>query len=584
MLGVAPFAAAPFAALAGGDVTVAITGNAASGAVGNITSVTAAVAVYGVASTLSVGSVVPKLAVELSGVEATGAVGDLSYSQEITGVESAGQVGDVAVEPAFDLVGVEATGGVTQTFPELEIALTGVEAVGGVGDVEATQVIEGVEATGEVGDVALGDREIEITGVEAAVEQGDMVATQILDGVELTGAVGDLGIGDREIALTGVETACQVGDISYSQGIQPDIAVGQVGTPVAFSSVAITGNQTSGAVGSLIPGFQIDGVSAAGQVGIVALGDRQIAISGVASTTAVGTVTFTLSQPLTGVQAAGSVGTVEFSYVADGQVAYGQVGYMLPVHTVELLEGWGALGWGVEPWGGTAGANQINTAVGDVVGGQQLGPGVSATGGVGSVTPGVIPYPEGDVAYGQVGSVGNVHAVALNTEDVLGWGLGPWSGDTSSGGYYDIAWGGVQTHNPAVAYGNTGTVVPTPLIPLTGVETTGQVGQLGVLHTNALTGVEAAVQAGTVYPIIYAALTGVQATGYVGTMGVIHSNPLTGVEAVGIVGNVCVGNWTIIDTSQDAAWQAITTAQSSSWQTIDTTQNADWDLVVTEEC
>ena len=140
--------------------------------------------------------------------------------------------------------------------------------------------------------------------------------------------------------------------------------------------------------------------------------------------------------------AVGSVGIVEFSHVLDGQVAYGQVGILGVIHTVALIEGWGAYGWGVEPWGGSPGASQIDTAVGNVVGGQLLGPGVSATGGVGTVTPGVIPFPEGDVAYGFVGTVGNIHEVALDTNDVLGWGEGPWSGDTSTGGFYDMSGAG----------------------------------------------------------------------------------------------------------------------------------------------
>jgi hypothetical protein len=79
-------------------------------------------------------------------------------------------------------------------------------------------------------------------------------------------------------------------------------------------------------------------------------------------------------------------------------------------------------------------------------------------------------------------------------------------------------------------------------------------------------------------------LTGVQATGQIGQFGVVHINALTGVQAVGIVGDVCPRNWTIIDTAQTASWQAIQTAQTSSWQTIQNTQDAGWDVVVTETC
>ena len=57
MLGIAPFAAASFAALASDDKTVALTGIAASGAVGDVTSA---------------------LSLELTGNESTLFVGDLS--------------------------------------------------------------------------------------------------------------------------------------------------------------------------------------------------------------------------------------------------------------------------------------------------------------------------------------------------------------------------------------------------------------------------------------------------------------------------------------------------------------------------
>ena len=549
MLGVAPLAAAPFASLAGGDKTVALEGIAASGAVGSITSVEVSADLSGVYAQVLNGNVAIDASIDLAGVEAAGIAGSVFYSQEISGVEATGGAGNLAIEAEYFLDGVLGTGAVTQTFPETEIAIAGVEAVGEVGDPVATQVLDGVELIGEAGDIAAVDMVVDLSGVATTVEQGEMIATQILDGVELLGEVGTLGIGDRELELTGVETFGEVGDISYSQGIQPDVAYGETGTAYPESEVAITGVQASINTSDVIPGFEVPGVEAIGQVGSIAATSRTIALSGVSATAAVGTVIYARSEAITGNQATGSVGTVEFSYVADGQVAYGQVGYMLPVHTVALLEGWGALGWGVEPWGGNPETNVITGSVGDVVGGQLLGPGVSATGGVGSMVPGVIPYPEGDVAYGQVGTPGNVHEVALNTNDVLGWGLGPWSGDTSTGGFYDIEWGGQYVNNPSVGHGQTGTLVATPLIPLAGVEATGQVGTLGVAHDSELTGVEAAGEAGTVYPVFYVGITGVYATGYVGTMGVIHINALTGVEALGIVGNVCVGNWTTIDTS-----------------------------------
>ena len=247
------------------------------------------------------------------------------------------------------------------------------------------------------------------------------------------------------------------------------------------------------------------------------------------------------------------------------------------------------------------------TAIGDVLGGQLLGPGVSATGSVGSVTVSSTPALTSVTTTGAAGNLVQGQEVQLNTEDCLGWGVGPWGGDRPGSGpytaygdngwgvdywggdqgadYYDIAWGGCQNHNPSVAYGNVGTVVAAPEIPLVGVEALGLAGTVSPSHTlDPLTGVETTGEVGDVYPVFLIPLTGVQAVGQVGQFGVIHINALTGVQAVGIVGNVCVGNWTIIDTAQNASWQAIQSAQASSWQTIQNSQDAAWDLVVTEKC
>lgn len=265
------------------------------------------------------------------------------------------------------------------------------------------------------------------------------------------------------------------------------------------------------------------------------------------------------------------------------------------------------------PFSATAGVTvaisgvEATASIGDVLAGQQLNAGVEATGAVGNLTVSSTPALTSVLATGQLGSFSADKSVQLNTEDCLGWGVGPWGGDRPGSGpytaygnngwgvdywggdqgadYYDIAWGGCQNHNPSVAYGNVGTVVAAPEIPLVGVEALGLAGTVSPSHElDPLTGVEAVGAVGTVHPVLLIPLTGVQAIGQVGQFGVIHINALTGVQAVGIVGDVCPRNWTIIDTAQTASWQAIQTAQTSSWQTIQNTQDAGWDVVVTETC
>jgi hypothetical protein len=224
-----------------------------------------------------------------------------------------------------------------------------------------------------------------------------------------------------------------------------------------------------------------------------------------------------------------------------------------------------------------------------------------------SSTAGITVAISGVEATTAVGSLYAAKGEQLNTEDCLGWGLGPWGGDRPGSGpytgygndgwgddywggdqgadYYDVAWGGCQNHNPSVAYGVVGNLAVEFAVPLVGVEALGETGTVAPSHTlDPLTGVEATGEVGDVYPVFLIPLTGVQAVGQVGQFGVIHINALTGVQAVGIVGDVCVGNWTIIDTTQNASWVAIQSAQTSSWQAIQNSQDAAWDLVVTDKC
>ena len=78
MFGTSAFAAAPFASLADGQVvSVALTGNAASGAVGTV-AVSSSVALTGVVSNGTAGTVSVSCSVGITGDTATGNVGSRS--------------------------------------------------------------------------------------------------------------------------------------------------------------------------------------------------------------------------------------------------------------------------------------------------------------------------------------------------------------------------------------------------------------------------------------------------------------------------------------------------------------------------
>ena len=132
-----------------------------------------------------------------------------------------------------------------------------------------------------------------------------------------------------------------------------------------------------------------------------------------------------------------------------------------------------------------------------------------------------------------------------------------------------IALTGVQ------ADGAVGTVVFTRTAELSGVSASGSVGTLGVLHENAIiaaggwgTGTwgeaewgvgvgyppATSAQVGTVGPVSTQSVSGLQANGSVGTFGVIHINGLLSALALGYVGDVSDYYWTTIDTDQTPNW------------------------------
>lgn len=103
----------------GGGVTVALTGNAGTGAAG---------------------SVAVNVTIALSGVSATGAVGSpaVNTATGITGNQATGSVGGVTVSMSVPLLGASATGAVGSLTPSSTITLGGVSGTGNVGTVTSS--------------------------------------------------------------------------------------------------------------------------------------------------------------------------------------------------------------------------------------------------------------------------------------------------------------------------------------------------------------------------------------------------------------------------------------------------------------
>lgn len=161
----------------------------------------------------------PNVTVNVTGVAATGQIGTVIIPNElvqVAGVSATGQVGTVTVT--------------TQQF--VTVSVTGVSATGQIGSVvvrgAATVLPTGVTATGEVGTVAVIEGQgvdVALTGVEATGEIGTVTIIEgqgvdvSLTGVEATGEVGTVTVVEGQgilVPVTGVAATGLIGDVSIS--------------------------------------------------------------------------------------------------------------------------------------------------------------------------------------------------------------------------------------------------------------------------------------------------------------------------------------------------------------------------------
>lgn len=110
-----------------------------------------------------------------------------------------------------------------------------------------------------------------LTGDAASGAVGSVAATQsaALSGVNASGLVGSVAVGERSVALTGVVATGSVSSF-FAANLTGTPASGLVGTVVNESAFALTGDAASGLVGSVAVGARLvalTGVNAAGSVG-----------------------------------------------------------------------------------------------------------------------------------------------------------------------------------------------------------------------------------------------------------------------------------------------------------------------------
>ncbi len=267
----------------GGNVTLSLSGVAASGQVGTLVS-GIAYAAAGAQATAQAGSVKAAISYPLTGTAATGQVGTVTsgIAYALTGDQASGQVGIVSYASAdvtLALTGVAATGAIGSVVPNVAYVLTGIEGAGAVGSVvpSASYALAGIPATGNVGAVVAN-------------------ASYALAGDQATGQVGSVGAGnDVSLSLTGVQASGAAGGVASALAYPLTGAQGsgQPGALTGTVSAGVNGVQASGASGAVAPSvaYGVTGVSAAGSVGSVAVpGDVTIALTGVEALGQVGDV------------------------------------------------------------------------------------------------------------------------------------------------------------------------------------------------------------------------------------------------------------------------------------------------------
>ena len=210
--------------------------------------------------------------------------------------------------------------------------------------------------------------------------------------------------------------------------------------------------------------------------------------------------------------------------------------------------GWGRGSWGNRVWGGAY--SVIPT-------------GVSMTSAVGTVTPTVSETVVIDAT--SIGLQSNTNDVTTTQGvEITPTGL-QLTGALGTVDFDGDATVGVTGVSATSATGTT-IVAPITLIEPTGISITGSVGTVTIPITGAVdvTGVAATSAVGSIIPVSGYDVTGVAATSAVGTVAEVTGtgivDDVTGVVLTSNVGSVIIIAWNRVDTGTPVTWTKITTA------------------------
>jgi len=223
------------------NVTVAVSGNAATGTVG---AVKAAIS-YGV-----------------TGVAGTGAVGTptSAVNYAATGTAATGAVGTPKAAPSYVVTGTAATGAAGTAVAAISYTLGGNAATGAVGNVSAngaaSAALTGVAATGSAGTLTASVSYAATgTAATAAVGTPKAAPSYAATGVLGTGAIGTV-TSNISIALAGNAATAAVGSVGASSGNDVSRSLTGVGATAAVGTLksaltaALSGNAATGAAGT----------------------------------------------------------------------------------------------------------------------------------------------------------------------------------------------------------------------------------------------------------------------------------------------------------------------------------------------
>lgn len=518
------------------------------------------VAISGNAATSAVGTLALALSLALGGVAATAEVGSLTPGQALDGVVATGSTGTTAPNIALPLTGAAATGSVGSVVysagGDLSLAVSGVTSTGapGAASADRSMAAAGVAAASGIGSLSL----------PSYVAKGTAQAYNLAGVASLTIANVTLAAGetlilavasDQTLGLSATWGATALSVVASTQlnGAQIEIWAAY-SVPAGTNDVVWTADTQTNAIA--MSAAEIERVVAAPQ-------DKLMTATGTSTTPSSGSTAATTwaDEILLGAIATegpdgDAPGTWDSPFIAgqrlgttagaspdlnitvsDGYRIVAEIGAYAASKTGITSRDWAAAILTLRGGNPTAPSTAIGLA------------GTAATSAAGTLGPAVSLAITGVASSGAVGSVGVQIGGDLNL--ALGGVVGSGSAGT-------VIPGIAVTLTGVSATGAVGSVVPTQVlagvsatgavgtvvaqiggdvnIPLTGVASTGSVGSVTPPRTVALAGAAGAAAVGSVTPT--RAITGNASTGAAGSLAPSVSVAITGVAATGAVGTI----------------------------------------------